>query len=148
MKKTTMSITSPAPATKEPIIALPIGRMVGSIVGLSALTYAGWLAVVWLGGFGAEAVAAGLAGAALVAAVGVAAALLMRPWRPRPLSSWVTWWLAGIVGRVLVTPAVAYLLYSATSLSGTPLLLSVATTYVIVQCGEAAALALHIKRVT
>ena len=141
-------MTSPAPATKEPIITLPIGRMVGSIVGLSALTYVGWLAVVWLGRFGAEAVAAGLAGAALVAAVGVAAALLMRPWRPRPVSSWVTWWLAGIVGRLLVTPVVAYLLYSATPLSGTPLLLSVATTYVIVQCGEAAVLALHIKRVT
>ncbi|MCH8315363.1 MAG: hypothetical protein IIA64_05270 [Planctomycetes bacterium] len=141
-------MTSPAPATKEPIIALPIGRMVGSIVGLSGLTYVGCLAVVWLGGFGIDAVTAGLAGSALVAAVGVAAALLMRPWRPRPLSAWTTWWLAGIVGRLLVTPAVAYLLYSATSLSGTPLLLSVATTYVIVQCGEAAVLALHIKRVT
>ncbi len=141
-------MTSPAPATKEPIIALPTGRMVGSIVGLSGLTYVGWLAVVRLGGFGAEAVAAGLAGAAAVAVVGVAAALVMRPWRPRPVSSWVTWWLAGIVGRLLVTPALAYLLYSATPLSGTPLLLSVATTYVIVQCGEAAVLALHIKRVT
>ena len=143
-----MSMTSPAPTTKEPIIALPTGRMVGSIVGLSALTYAGWLAVVWVGGFGVEAVPAGLAGAAVVAVVGVAAALLMRPWRPRPVSAWMTWWLGGIVVRLLVTPVVAYLLYSATSLSGTPLLLSVATTYVIVQCGEAAVLALHIKRVT
>ncbi len=141
-------MTSPAPATKEPIIALPTGRMVESIVGLSAVTCAGWLAVIWLGGFEGEAGAAGVVGAATVAAVSVAAALLMRPWRPRPVSSWMTWWLAGIVGRLLVTPAVAYLLYSATSLSGTPLLLSVATTYVIVQCGEAAVVALHIKRVT
>jgi len=141
-------MTSPAPATKEPIITLPIGRMVGSIVGLSALTYAGWLTVVWLGGFGVEAVVAGLAGAALVAAVGVAAALMMRPWRPRPVSEWMTWWLGGIVVRLLVTPPAAYLLYSATSLSGTPLLLAVAITYVIVQCGEAAVLALHIQRVT
>ncbi len=141
-------MTSPAPATKEPIITLPIGRMVGSIVGLSALTYAVWAAVVWLGGFGVEAVVAGLAGAALVAAVGVAAALMMRPWRPRPVSEWMTWWLGGIVVRLLVTPPAAYLLYSATSLSGTPLLLAVAITYVIVQCGEAAVLALHIQRVT
>ncbi len=141
-------MTSPAPTTKEPIITLPIGRMMGSIVGLSGLTYAGWTAVVWLGGFDVEAVPAGLAGATVVAAVGVAAALLMRPWRARPVSEWMTWWLGGIVVRLLVTPPAAYLLYSATSLSGTPLLLSVATTYVIVQCGEAAVLALHIKRVT
>ena len=146
MKKTTMS--SPAPATKEPIIALPTARMIGSIVGLSSLTAAVWLVVVWIGGFGAAAGTAGLAGAAVVTVVSVAASLMMRPWRPRLLSWWVSWWLGGILVRLLVTPAAAYLLYSATSLSGTPLLLSVATTYVIVQCGEAAVLALHLKRVT
>ncbi len=141
-------MTSPKPASKEPTIALPTGRMVGSIVGLSTLTAVGWLVVVWAGGFGTKTGTAGLAGAAVVAVVGVAAALMMRPWRPRLVSWWVSWWLGGILVRLLVTPAAAYLLYSATSLSGTPLLLSVATTYVIVQCGEAAVLALHIKRVT
>ncbi len=141
-------MTSPQPTSKEPTIALPTARTVGSIVGLSALTAVGWLAVVWVGEFGSKAGTAGVAGAAVVAVVSIAAALMMRPWRPRLLSSWVSWWLGGILVRLLVTPAAAYLLYSATSLSGTPLLLSVATTYVIVQCGEAAVLALHIKRVT
>ena len=140
-------MTSPAPATKEPIIALPIGRMVGSIVGLSGLTYVGWLAVVWLGGFGIDAVAAGLAGSALVAAVGVAAALLMRPWRPRPVSSWMTWWLAGIVGRLLVTPVVAYLLYSATSLSGTALGLAIVFSYFLALLAEWVVLDRHINKV-
>lgn len=141
-------MTSPPASSKEPTIALPTGRMVGSIVGLSILTATGWMAVVWVGHLGSDAGEAGLAGAAVVAVVSVAASLLMRPWRPRLVSWWVSWWLGGILGRLLITPAAAYLLYSATSLSGTPLMLSVATTYVIVQCGEAAVLALHIKRVT
>ena len=141
-------MTSPPPSSKEPTIALPTGRMVWSIVGLSILTAVGWMAVVWIGRLGNEAGTAGVAGAAIVAVVSVAASLLMRPWRPRLLSWWVSWWLGGILIRLLITPAAAYLLYFATSLSGTPLMLSVATTYVIVQCGEAAVLALHIKHVT
>ena len=75
-------MTSPPQTSKEPTIALPTGRMVGSIVGLSTLTAVVWLAVVWIGGFDAAAGTAGVAGAAVVAIVSVAASLMMRPWRP------------------------------------------------------------------
>ena len=104
--------------------------------------------VVKLGDFEAGTMAAGPAGAGLVMAVGFLVVVLMQPWRSRLVGDWVNIWFAGIIGRLLITPGAAYLLYSATPLSGPPLLLSVATSYVIVQITEAAVLSLHLKRIT
>ena len=143
-----VAMTDQSTASKEPNISLPTSKMILAIFMSSLAACLGWMLVVKLGDFEAGTMAAGPAGAGLVLAIGILVVILMRPWRRRLLGDWVNIWLAGIIGRLLITPAAAYLLYSATSLSGTPLLLSVATTYVIVQCGEAAVLALHIKCVT
>lgn len=137
-----------ATTTGEPAIPFPTGRLLAAIVGASLLTAAGWLAVVRVGGLGEGAPAAGAAGAGLVALVCSAVLMALRPWRSRPVGVWVNLWLGATVARLLLTPALAYLLYSAAPLSGTPLLLSVATTYVLVQLCEAAVLALHVRRVT
>jgi hypothetical protein len=121
--------------------------MLLTIAAGSVVTMAAWAAVARLVAPGREVLAAGGAGAAVVAAVGVLAVLVIRPWRTRPVSAWINWWLGAMVLRILLTPAAAYLLYSATALSLTPLMLSVAATYVVVQVSEAAAVAHYLKRV-
>ncbi len=135
-------------ASREPNISLPTTRMLLAIFLSSLAACLAWMAVVKLGDFEPGTMAAGPAGAGLVMVIGFLVVVLMQPWRSRLVGDWVNIWLAGIIGRLLITPAAAYLLYSATPLSGSPLLLSVATSYVIVQIGEAAVLSLHLKRLT
>ena len=135
-------------SSKEPNISLPASKMLLAIFLSSLAACLGWILVVKLGDFEAGTMEAGPAGAGLVMVIGILVVILMRPWRKRLVGDWINIWLAGIVGRLFITPAAAYLLYSATPLSGSPLLLSVATSYVIVQIGEAAVVSLHLKRIT
>ncbi len=141
-------MTDQSTASKEPNISLPASKMIFAIFLSSLASCLGWMFVVKLGDFEAGTMAAGPAGAALVMVIGIIVVILMRPWRKRLVGDWINIWLAGIVGRLFITPGAAYLLYSATPLSGPPLLLSVATSYVIVQIGEAAVVSLHLKRFT
>lgn len=148
MTNGTGQATTTASGTEDPTLALPTLRLLAALVTAGAGTALGWLAVVRVAGYGGDVAAAGAAGSALVVGVSAASLLAILPWRVRPVSSWVNAWLAAIVLRLVLTPAMAYLLYSAAPLSGTPLLLSVATAYVIVQICEAAVLALYVKRLT
>ena len=134
-----------ATATGEPTIALPTGRLVLTVCAAATATASAWIAVTALLGRPAD-LAAGPAGAALVAGITIAGVLTMRPWKTRPIGDWMTLWLAALVGRLLLTPLLAYLLYSATQFGLVPLMLSVAVSYVIVQIGEASALAVYLKR--
>lgn len=143
-----MSDDSRSTPPGETVFALPLGSMLGATVGIPGLTAAVWAIVTGAGDRGAAVVAAGVWGAAIVAAVGAGVLLLMRPRTPRPALAWTTIWLAGTAARLLLTPALGYLLYSATSLPATPLLLAVAVAYVLALFGEAALIALHVKRVT
>jgi hypothetical protein len=133
---------------REPSLPLPTATMLVTIAAGSAAAILAWAAVAAVVAPGRAVLAAGAAGAAVVAAVSVLAVLVIRPWRVRPVGAWINWWLGALVLRLLLTPAVAYLLYSATALSLTPLMLSVAATYVVVQVSEAAAVAHYLKRVT
>jgi hypothetical protein len=121
--------------------------MLLTIAAGSVVTMAAWAVVAWVVAPRREVLVAGAAGAAVVVTVSVLAVLVIRPWRTRPVSAWINWWLGAMVLRILLTPTVAYLLYSATALSLTPLMLSVAATYVVVQVSEAAAVAHYLKRV-
>jgi hypothetical protein len=121
--------------------------MLLTIAAASVATMAAWAVVAWVVAPRREVLVAGGAGAGVVVAVSVLAVLVIRPWQVRPVSAWINWWLGAMVLRILLTPAVAYLLYSATALSLTPLMLSVAATYVVVQVSEAAAVAHYLKRV-
>ncbi len=149
---TTAPTTTPETASGEPFIALPTRRLLLAVCAAAAATALMWAVVATaIGPIGQNPgpqIVEGAAGAAVVAVVGILGVLLIRPWKKRAMSSWTTMWLAATVMRLLLTPALAYLLYSAAPLSLTPLMLSVAVTYVIVQSSEAAALALHLKRVT
>ena len=133
--------------SREPSLALPTRRMLLTIAAGTATTFLGWAVVTSIIVPGREVLVAGGAGAAVVAAVSVIGALIISPWRIRPVGDWINWWLGSMVLRILLTPVVAYLLYSATALSLTPLMLSVAATYVVVQVSEAAAVAHYLKRV-
>jgi hypothetical protein len=130
---------------REPVAALPARRMVLTVIASTLATIAAWAAVTALLGR-TETIVPAAAGATLVAGVSILSLLAIGPWKPREMGSWANLWLAALVGRLLLTPALAYLLYSATPLSLTPLMLSVGVTYVIVQISEAAALAAQLKR--
>lgn len=132
--------------SRERSLALPTWRMLLTIAAGTVAAILGWAAVTSIVAPGREVLVAGGAGAGVVAAVSVLAVLVIRPWRTRPVSAWMNWWMGAMVLRILLTPAVAYLLYSATALGLTPLMLSVAVTYVVVQVSEAAAVAHYLKR--
>lgn len=132
----------------EPIITMPTRRLLAAIGVAGAASVAAWAAVAWIADGGADAIIAGAAGGAVATATGVLGVLLTRPWRPREITAWTTMWLGMMVVRLLLTPLLGYLLYSATPLSLTPLMLSVAVTYVIVLFSETAVLAVHVRRVT
>ena len=131
---------------REPVTSLPARRMVVTVIAAWAAVIAAWAVVTALTGRTAT-ITPAAAGATLVAGISILSLLAIGPWKPRAMGTWTNLWLAALVGRLLLTPALAYLLYSATPLSLTPLMLSVAVTYIVVQISEAAALAAHLNRI-
>ncbi len=134
--------------TNEPIITMPTRRLIATVLVSAIVAGGGWMAVVAALGMDTAVIAAGGPGAGVVALVALGGLLVTQPWKPREVSWWATMWLASTVVRLLVTPVAAYLLYSATPLSLTPLMLSVAIAYAVVLAGEVAVVALHVKRFT
>jgi len=140
-------MTPTSTTRREPVTALPTLRMVLTVIGAGLATIAGWTAVTMLTGRTSTIVPAA-AGVTLVTGISTLSLLAIGPWKPREMGTWANLWLAALVGRLLLTPALAYLLYSATPLSLTPLMLSVGVTYVVVQVSEAAAVAASLKRIS
>lgn len=121
--------------------------MLLTVVPAAALvTGLAWYAVTRLVGPWQDAALTGLMGAIVVAAVAAVSVVAMTPWKRRPMADWMSWWLAGTVVRLLVTPACAFLLYSAARLEAEPLALSVATAYLVTVLTETAVLARHVGR--
>ncbi len=139
-------MTTTSLSAREPVTSLPTTRMLVTVIGAGVATIAGWSVVTALTG-GTGTMTSAAAGAALVTGISVLSLLAIGPWKSREMGTWANLWLAALVGRLLLTPALAYLLYSATPLSLIPLMLSVAVTYVVVQISEAAALAAHLNRI-
>jgi hypothetical protein len=73
--------------------------------------------------------------------------LAMTPWKTRPMTDWWTMWLGAMVLRLLATPALAYLLYSAAPLSPEAMCLAVAASYLAALLAEAVGIARHVGRV-
>ena len=59
---------------------------------------------------------------------------------------WMTFWLAGTVVRLLITPAGAFLLYSATPLGTAGLWLGIVVSYAATLVGETRVYAAHMRR--
>jgi len=130
--------------TSEPAITLPTGLLIGAVLGTAVLASSGWVVVTRLGGWAADVQVAGLAAGAVVALTGVLGTLVMKPWRARPISWWTTMCMVGMVTRLILTPALTFVLYSAVSLNAAALSLSVALAYLLVVVAEAAVLAGHV----
>ncbi len=140
------AVTPKTRSHEEPVLAWPGWRLIGTIAGVAALCAGAWLAAPRLGPWDTGVAVAGVAGAVLVGGLAIVALLVVRPWKMRPLGTWMNLWMGGTVLRLLLVPAATYLLYSATSLSATPLALSVALTYLLTLFAEAAVLALYVRR--
>ncbi len=140
------AVTGKARLAEEPVLAWPAWRLIGTIAGAAALSAGGWLAAPRLGPWAPGVAVAGVAGAVLGGGLAFVVLLVVRPWKMRPLSTWMNFWIGGTVLRLLLVPAATYLLYSATSLSATPLALSVTLTYLLTLFAEAAVLALYVRR--
>ena len=135
-------------ATAEPSIPLPTLRMLGTVIAAATGTGLLWAGLTFVVPAMSSTITEGALGAGVVAFVSILGVLVMRPSSPRPISSWVNTWLAATLLRLVLTPVLAYLLYTSTALGLVPLMLSVAVTYMTVQTSEAAALSLHLKQVT
>ena len=90
---------------------------------------------------------AGPVGGAGVGLRGIGGVLSMTPWSPAEMGRGMTMWMAATVLRLLLTPALAYLLYSATSLSGTALGLAIVFSYFLALLAEWVVLDRHINKV-
>jgi hypothetical protein len=132
--------------SNEPTLAMPAGRIVAAILVAAGMTGSGWVGITLALGKDVAVQTAGLAGAALVAIVGVLGVLAMAPWKHRPISMWMTFWLAGTLVRMLATPALTFLLYSAAPLNAMALTLAVAVAYLIVLLTETAVIARSVGR--
>lgn len=127
-------------------IALPTLQLLLFVPLAAAIVGGSWAGIVKMLGYSNETAVAGLAGAGVVAVVTLASVLVMTPWKRRPMDLWMTFWLAGTVVRLLVTPIAAFLLYSAALLPAEPLALAVATAYLVTVLTETAVLARHVGR--
>ena len=140
-------LTSRSAGQVEARLALPTRAMLLSVLAPPLVISVAWCIAALLGALPAATVS-GIIGAAAVAVVAGAGVLIMTPWRPRPVADWMTTWLAATVFRLLVTPVLVYLLYSAASpgLAVKPLVLSVASAYFVTLLTEAVILSSHIRR--
>ena len=135
------------PFDKEPSIALPGAAMVSAMLAAAAIVGLVWLLITRLGGWASDVQTTGLIGAAIAGGVGVFGILIIGPAKTRPISTWMNLWLAAMVARLFITPAITYLLYSAASLNATALALSVGSAYLAVLLAEAIVLARHVGKV-
>ena len=144
--QTTTPAHAPSHLADEPSVAWPTWRLLGAIALVAVVAVTAWAVAAWLGPWGPGVFAAGATGVAIVAVVTAASMLALVPWKARPISSWMQWWMGGSLMRLIVVPAVTYLLYSAASLSAGALMLGVGLTYVLTLFAEAVVLAHHVGR--
>ncbi len=133
--------------TEGPAISLPTGMLIIAVLAACSLVSVIWTGIAWQAGWGNQVIISGPVGGAAVALTGILAILVMTPWRPRDMGMWMTMWMAATVLRLLLTPALTYLLYSATSLSGMALGLAIVTSYFLALMAEWVVLDRHINKV-
>lgn len=148
------------------MIRLPAAALVGAALGagILAAAIAAWLSARLAGGgsaaadavpgadaasegaAAAEIIRSSLLGSGVAIAVTVVGILILMPWRTRPAGTWATLWLAGTVGRLLLTPLVGLAVYSATPVRTDVFLLSLAGSYLACLAAEVAVSARGVAR--
>ncbi|MCZ6836727.1 MAG: hypothetical protein O7G85_13200 [Planctomycetota bacterium] len=124
--------------TKRLIVAVLVGAIASSLI---------WMLVVSIASLSRQTMLAGPVGAGLVAFTTLLGILVMSPWQTREISLWWTMWLASMVLRLLLTPALAFLLYSATSFSPEAMCLAVAASYFLTLGAEVVVIQNHVSSV-
>jgi glucan phosphoethanolaminetransferase (alkaline phosphatase superfamily) len=139
----------------EPVLSLPTSRLVTAVALAAAMTGSIWVGVCLILRQSSGVQIAGLLAAAVVLAVSIAGILAITPWKTRPISTWMTLWLAGMVIRMLATPAITFVLYFAVpaptpgdSGGAAALALAVALVYLVVVLTEAIVVARHVSKAT
>lgn len=127
-------------------MSLPTGSLLATVVAVPFLVASGYAIAVLAGPWSEDLLIAALAGAGVVALASVVGVLVMTPWATRPMSLWMTFWLGATVVRLLLTPLLAFVVYSATSLDSTSLILALAIAYFCTLMGEAAVIAASVRQ--
>ncbi|MDZ4830799.1 MAG: hypothetical protein SGJ09_11460 [Phycisphaerae bacterium] len=137
-----------SPVQREPVMAMPTWPLLAWLAGSLAVVAGLWSLAIAIGPWGRPEFVSGMVGIAVTGVIGIVGTLIITPWKPRAMGDWMTMWLGGTVFRLLVTPVVLFLLYSAASsaLAVKPLVLSVALTYLVMVMTEAGTLASHVRR--
>ena len=125
------AMADPRSTSDEPRLALPTARLVLAAILTAGACAGGWWLTAWLAGWTASTARAGVGGAGVVGLAMIASLVAIAPWKVRPMSVWMSAWLASMLLRLLITPVGAYLLYSAALLSPEPLAVSVALAYLL-----------------
>jgi hypothetical protein len=132
---------------RGPALSLPTGRLLATLLGACVLVGGGWAAVVAATGGEPGLARSGLLGGGIVAVCSTAGLLAIGPWKQRPVPLWISLWLGQTVVRLLLTPLVAWLLYSAAPATAPmPLAVAVGLTYLVAVVSEATVLAGYLKR--
>lgn len=103
----------PRDRTGEPLYTLPAGLLALGWLGVMVLSTGGWWVAARFMTIEPDAVVWGSIGGALSGAIGGLGLLVLAPWKPRRSGDLPTLWMGVTTGRLLATPAVAFLLYSA-----------------------------------
>lgn len=125
---------------------MPTGVLLLTVFAAAAVMTVLWAGAVFALRMPAEIMQAGLVGIGLVTVIALGGVLVMLPWIPRSIMTWTSTWIGSSVFRLLLTPAITFVLYSATSLPPVPLVLGVASAYLVVLLSEAAILARIVNR--
>lgn len=146
----TMTPTSANPTKMmtggDPVTALPAARLVAWSSGAAALAGLAWFGIALIAGFGSGDALVGLWGAAIAAVAMAVGLLVMAPWIARPISMWMTLWLAGTLVRFAIGLGLSWVLYSATSVSPWALLAGAGGCYVVALVTEVIVLAGFVNR--
>jgi hypothetical protein len=113
----------------EPSMALPVVRLAAWPAAAAAIVGLAWFVVALIAGMGLDEAMIGLFGAGIATIAMTAGLLIIGPWIARPVSMWMSLWLAGMMVRFVVALALAWVLYSATSAGPWALLAGVGGCY-------------------
>lgn len=111
----------------EPLYRLPGLTLLLGWIASTAIPVLGWWFLPAVFGAAPDWATWGVVGAALVGVIGGLGLLALTPWRPKRSGDLPTLWLAVTTGRILLIPAAAFLLYSATHPPDKPYVLGLAS---------------------
>lgn len=134
-------------SNQEPSIILPTQKLLFAVIAACSIVSALWILITWILGSERLIILAGPVGACIVLTTSSLGVLVMNPWKSREISMWGTMWLAATVLRLLLTPSLTFLLYSATTFQGPALGLAVVSSYFAALMAEWVVLERHISKI-